>query len=117
MTAFEDVQRMHYEKLGVEISYRQMALRKAAEQYGIIMSKKESHCALYDAGITAKILVLLETGKYQKQAKLLRKTACDRRESSMTGVLLGELYKDIFEQIKMQEEKEVLKNHVLYIRS
>lgn len=102
MSVFKDVQRMHYEKMGADIARKQMALGKAAEQYGITMSKKKSHSALYDAEKTAEILVLLETGLYQKQAALLRKAAETKKEPAESGILLGDLCRGIFEQMNMQ---------------
>ena len=66
------------------------------------MSKKKSHSALYDAEITAEILVLLETGRYQKQAALLRKAAETKKEPAASGILLGDLCRGIFEQMNIQ---------------
>ena len=102
MTVFRDVQRMHHEMMGADITREQMALYKAAEQYGIIMNKKDSHSALYDAEITAEILILLETGRFQKQADFLRKAADKRNKADKAGILLGDLCKGIFENMDMQ---------------
>lgn len=102
MAVFVDVQKMHYEKMGDDLARKQMALQKAAEQHGISMSRKESHDALYDAKITAEILNMLESGKFQKQAALLRKASRDTKESTVTGFVLGDLCKGIFEQMDMQ---------------
>ena len=100
MVAFVDVQRLHYEKLGDDVARKQMALQKASEQLGIIFSRKASHSALYDASITAEILNLLETGKYQKQLYLLRKATSSSKESAGAGYTLGDLCKGVFEQWK-----------------
>lgn len=102
MTVFKDVQRLHHEKMGADITRKQMALSSAAEQFGITMSKRDSHSALYDAEITADILVLLETGRYQKQASVLRRAACDRKGSAGSGFLLGDLCREVFEQMGKQ---------------
>lgn len=102
MTVFRDVQRIHHEKMGADITREQMALHKAAEQYGIVMNKKDSHSALYDAEITAEILILLETGQFQKQAAFLRKAVIKRKEADRACILLGDLCKGIFENMDMQ---------------
>ncbi len=101
LDVFEDVQLLHHEKFGADITRKQMALHKAAQQYGIMMSKKESHSALYDSKITAEILIQLLTGRYQRQAYYIRKAAQDRDVSS-SGTLIGDLCKGVFEQMKLQ---------------
>lgn len=101
MICFEDVQLMHHEKFGADITWKQMALSKAAEQYGINMSKKESHNALYDAKVTAEILIELLSGRYQLQATRLRKAAMEKKKF-MSGFLLGDLCKEAFEMMNVQ---------------
>ena len=99
---FEDVQRMHFEKLGIEISYKHMALSKAALQYGITINSKKCHSALYDAEITAEIFLFLQTGRYLKQAALLRNAAREKTGQSVSGFLLGDLCKELFESMNTQ---------------
>ena len=103
MSSYEDVQLMHHEKMGADITRTQMALHKAAEQYGIMMSRKESHSALYDARITAEILlVLIDSDKCRKQAEFLKRASWDSKETNDFGFCLGNLYRGIFERTDMQ---------------
>lgn len=69
-----DFQKEYSRVLGLDISYEQMALHDlhdAAEQFGIIMDKNHSHNALYDAEITAELLIPVLTGEYRKQADII----------------------------------------------
>lgn len=67
-----DFQKEYSHLMGLDVSYEQMALRRAAEQFGIIMDSDHSHSALYDAEITAKLLIPMLTGEYRKQADIIR---------------------------------------------
>ena len=97
MTNWADLQLIYYEKLGADIVKKKTGLKKAAEQNGIVMDKQNSHRALYDADVTAQIFLMLSTGRFQKQAALLKRAVQDDKEMS-SQMLLGEICKCFFEQ-------------------
>lgn len=96
MNEWEDLQNIYFKKLGADITREKTALKKAAEQNGIVIDKRLAHRAFYDADITAQIYLLLSTGRFQKQASLLREA--HNSNMSSTPLLLGEMCKSFFEQ-------------------
>lgn len=96
MNEWEDLQNIYFKKLGADITREKTALKKAAEQNGIVIDKHLIHSASYDAYITTQIYLLLSTGRFQKQASLLREAHNTNRSSA--PLLLGEMCKSFFEQ-------------------
>lgn len=78
--------------MGEDICCKQMSLKAAAAQFGIVIDELKSHSALYDAEITSELLVSILNGNYKKQAELLRNTA---RKTVETPVVfcLGDIFK------------------------
>ena len=76
---------------------RQMALHTAAEQFGIGMDSKRIHSALYDAEITAELLIAVRTGAYLRQAELLRGAGLQDPEDR--GCSIGDCFGGIFQEL------------------
>ena len=62
-----DFQKQYTIPMGKDVCREQMALHRAAEQFGIVINEKCSHNALYDAQITTELLIMFLTGEYRKQ--------------------------------------------------
>ena len=73
MTQWIDFQSEYYKAMDLDSSARQLSLHKAAEQFGIIMDERKAHSALYDATITAELLIPILNGDYKEQREYLRK--------------------------------------------
>ena len=101
-----DFQKEYSRVMGLDISYEQMALHAAAEQFGIIMDKNHSHNALYDAEITAELLIPVLTGKYRKQADIIRNIV--KKETDHELYTLGDACGAVLQQLlhKMQTQPE-----------
>lgn len=94
--AWKDLQAVYHEKMGADITNKKTALKKAAEQSGILMDNRLAHRATYDAEITAQIFFFLNTGRFQKQAAILRGTIKEVHETN-SPTLLGDICKSFFE--------------------
>lgn len=87
-----NLQKIYSRVMGEDICCKQMSLKAAAAQFGIVIDELKSHSALYDAEITSELLVSILNGNYKKQAELLRNTA---RKTVETPVVfcLGDIFK------------------------
>lgn len=101
-----DFQKEYPRLMGLDVSYEQMGLHAAAEQFGIIMDKNHSHSALYDAEITAELLIPVLTGEYRKQADIIRSIV--KQETDHELYTLGDACGAILQQLlhKMQIQPE-----------
>lgn len=101
-----DFQKEYSCRMGLDVSYEQMALHAAAEQFGIIMDKNHSHSALYDAEITAELLIPVLTGEYRKQADIIRSIV--KKETDRELCTIGDACGAVLQQLlyKMQTQPE-----------
>lgn len=107
MCDWVDFQEVYPQVMEFDSDYRQMSLQTAAEQFGILMDKQSSHTALYDAEITAELVVRVLTGEYKRQAEVLRKIM--RREEDEHGFKLGDSCDGVLQQLlrQMQSKEEL----------
>jgi inhibitor of KinA sporulation pathway (predicted exonuclease) len=110
MTQWIDFQSEYYRVMELDSTCRQLSLHKAAEQFGIIMDERKSHSALYDAKITAELLILILNGDYREQREYLRKTtAVELEDHSFTlGDACGNVLKQFLLQMQMSEEPVIV---------
>ena len=110
MTQWIDFQSEYYRVMELDSTCRQLSLHKAAEQFGIIMDERKSHSALYDAKITAELLIPILTGDYREQREYLRKTtAVELEDHSFTlGDACGNVLKQFLLQMQMSEEPVIV---------
>ena len=81
-----DFQPMFAKKMGYDKQHSQMALRKAAEIFGIDMDKGHAHSALYDAKTTAMLLIHVLNDDCAEQAERFKVIA---EEEEHVGTALG----------------------------
>lgn len=105
---WQDFQRVYSRLMGYDVASEQMALRAAAEQFGIRMDARRSHGALYDAEITTELLIQALSGEYRKQARLLRemKQAEAGRATYILGDACGCKLQQLLEQMRRGQEVE-----------
>lgn len=110
MTQWIDFQSEYYRVMELDSTCRQLSLHKAAEQFGIIMDERKSHSALYDAKITAELLIPILNGDYREQHEYLRKTtAVESEDHSFTlGDACGNVLKQFLLQMQMSEEPVIV---------
>ena len=99
---WEDLQVVYHQKMGADITKKKTALKKAAEQSGIPMDKRLAHRAPYDADITAQIFLLLNTGRFQKQAAILRDALQENHKKS-SNTMLGDICRSFFDSVEALE--------------
>lgn len=100
MNDWVDFQSLYADVMGFGDQNRQMSLHRAAEQFGIMMDEKTSHSALYDAEITAELLITVLSGEYKQQAELLHN--CVLQESDKCGYSIGDTCGGILQQLLQQ---------------
>lgn len=83
---------------------KKMSLADAAQWYGVFVDKRRAHRALYDAEITAELVIPVLTGEYKKQVTVL-KTSRDSKENS--GYTIGDACGDIFRQFMTMTNNEL----------
>lgn len=105
MAHWIDFQSEYYKVMDLDSTCRQLSLHKAAEQFGIIMDKRKAHSALYDAKITAELLIPILNGDYREQREYLRKTTEEELEdhSFTLGDACGNVLKQFLLQMQMPE--------------
>ena len=110
MTQWIDFQSEYYRVMELDSTCRQLSLHKAAEQFGIIMDERKSHSALYDAKITAELLIPILNGDYREQREYLRNTtAVELEDHSFTlGDACGNVLKQFLLQMQMSEEPVIV---------
>ncbi len=110
MSQWIDFQSEYYRVMELDSTCRQLSLHKAAEQFGIIMDEQKSHSALYDAKITAELLIPILNGDYREQREYLRKTtAVELEDHSFTlGDACGNVLKQFLHQMQMSEEPVIV---------
>lgn len=106
MTKWVDFQSEYFKAMDIDSSCRQLSLHKAAEQFGIIMDDKKTHSALYDATVTAELLIPFLNGDYKEQREYLKKSnAMELEDHSFTlGDACGNVLKQFLLQMQMTEE-------------
>lgn len=106
MAHWIDFQSEYYKAMDLDSTCRQLSLHKAAEQFGIIMDEQKAHSALYDAKITAELLIPILNGDYREQREYLRKTTeAELENHSFTlGDACGNVLKRFLLQMQMSEE-------------
>lgn len=106
MTQWIDFQSEYYKAMDLDSSCRQLSLHKAAEQFGIIMDERKAHSALYDAKITAELLIPILNGDYKEQRDYLKKTTTtDLEDHSFTlGDACGNVLRQFLFQMQVTEE-------------
>lgn len=82
---------------------RKMALRVAADWYGIKISESDLHGALYDARLTAELLSNLITGDYLIQKESLNTAISSAQKSEPATFSIGEKFSALM-QLKMELE-------------
>lgn len=75
---------------------RKLSLKDAARYYGIEMDPKQQHGALYDAEITAQLLIPALNGEYIKQAECVTRYTAPEKSTSMGT--LGDKFGDLLRQ-------------------
>ena len=83
---------------------KKMSLTDAAQWYGVFVDKKKAHRALYDAEITAELVIPLLTGEYKRQAAILKPS---REVCTNTVFTLGDACGDVFRQFLAMSNNEV----------
>ena len=101
---WQDFQKEYSTLMGEDVCHEQMALHRAAEQFGIVMDEKHSHSALYDAEITAELLIMFLTGEYRKQAEILRSTV--KKDSGYVSFTIGDACGMVLQQLLYQFQSQ-----------
>lgn len=83
--------------------YKQMSLRKAAEQAGILMNARDAHSALYDAEIMAELVIPVLNGEYRKQVELYHRTV--QYEAVSASIPLGDACGGILRRLLQQMQR------------
>lgn len=106
MTQWIDFQSEYYKAMELDSSCRQLSLHKAAEHFGIVMDDKKTHSALYDATVTAELLIPILNGDYKEQREYLKKSnAMELEDHSFTlGDACGNVLKQFLLQMQITEE-------------
>lgn len=100
MNNWIDFQAVYSEAMEYPNDCGKMSLHAAAEQFGISMDCRTSHSALYDAEITAELVVPILSGEYKLQAELLKKTVL--KETDQKGFCLGDSCAGALQQLLQQ---------------
>lgn len=100
MNNWVDFQAVYAEAMEYPSECGQMSLHAAAEQFGILMDSKTSHSALYDAEITAELIVPVLSGEYKHQVELLKKSVL--KENEHKGFCLGDSCGGVLQQLLQQ---------------
>ena len=104
MNVCKDAQKIYSKAMGCFDRGRALSLRKAAEQFGIIMDQKKSHSALYDAKVTAQLVSYIKNGEYKTQIPALKKASVSKNEQVFSiGEACGSLL-SLFLQASLQNE-------------
>ena len=77
-----DLQVVYPRLLGVGRQGRRMALRTAADWYGVEVNCEEAHRALYDAMVTAELMRQVMTGEYLHQKQVLDAVMPQRQQEA-----------------------------------
>ena len=97
-----DFQAIYPNVMEIDNGARSMSLHAAAEQFGIVMDKHSSHTALYDAEITAELVIMVLNGEYKTQVEVLRtETKHDPEETTYN---LGESCDKLKELLRQMQE-------------
>lgn len=83
---------------------KKMSLSEAAQWFGVEVDKRKAHRALYDAEITAELVIPVLTGEYKKQLDLLR-GAEDKEEDC--GFTIGDACGAILLKFMEIEKREL----------
>lgn len=97
-----DLQKVYPRLMGVERG-KKMALRAAADWYGIRVSKENLHGALYDAMLTAELLKGLLTKDYLAQRECLASAMPEPSQSKAASYSVGERFSSLQ---RLKEELE-----------
>lgn len=97
-----DLQKVYLRLMGMEKRTR-MALRTAADWYGIRVSEENLHGALYDAMLTAELLKSLITKEYIVQKECLASAMPDPAQSKAASYSVGERFASLK---RLKEELE-----------
>lgn len=100
MSNWIDFQALYSEVMEFNNQNKQISLHRAAEQFGMLMDSKTSHSALYDAEITAELLISVLTGEYKRQAELLHNSVL--KESDKRGYSIGDSCSTVLQQLLQQ---------------
>lgn len=84
-----DLQKIYPRLMGVGRKGRDMALKTAAEWYGVEVSEKLLHGALYDAAVTAELLRRIMTGDYLEQKNVFSEVICNPSEHKALSASVG----------------------------
>lgn len=104
MDVWIDAQEMYSKAMGSFDPSRALALRKAAEQYGIVMDRKKSHSALYDAKITAELVSAILSEDYKRQIPVLNRASAGKQDQFFS---IGDACGSILQQfMKMTSQSE-----------
>ncbi|MDO4443441.1 MAG: 3'-5' exonuclease [Slackia sp.] len=84
-----DLQKIYPRLMGVGRKGRDMALKTAAEWYGVEVADDLLHGALYDATVTAELLRRIMTGDYLKQKNVFSEVMCAPSEHEVLSANVG----------------------------
>lgn len=107
-----DLQLVYPRLMGVGRAGRRMALRVAADWYGVQLSCEEAHRALYDAMVTAELMRQVMTGEYLQQKKVLdavmpQRQQQEARQSNVLSASLGAICSGLEELRRSLELQQV----------
>ena len=100
MSKWVDFQTEYFKAMDLDLSCRQLSLHKAAEQFGIIMDEKKTHSALYDATVTAELLIPILNGDYKEQREYLKRSST--MEVADHSFTLGDVCGNVLKQFLLQ---------------
>ena len=103
MRRWMDFQAVYPRVMGLDSSQK-MSLELAAQWSGVLVDKKKAHRALYDAEVTAELLIPVLTGEYKKQAAIIKST---REVCANTGFVLGDVCGDMLQQFTKRSSNEM----------
>ena len=97
MQRWLDFQAFFPQLFGLGNRHRKVSLKDAATSYGLTFESKKAHRALYDAEITAELLLPVLDGSYRKQIELIQSYL---KSEELTSSSLGDLFGGVFSQFR-----------------
>ena len=102
MKRWLDFQRPFPRMMHMAQSNRRIALKEAARYFDIHMDQRKAHSALYDAEITAQLLVFFLNGEYRAQVEYMVFDERPHRLTNKLGDLCGGVLSELLRQMQTQ---------------
>lgn len=102
MRRWLDFQKVFPRMMNIANDRRAIALKEAAKYFGIAVDGSKAHDALYDAEITAQILIPFLDGEYKNQVQCLYSFTHDDEDRSTLGDSCGGVLAELLRQMQSE---------------